>query len=84
MTREEAAKMIKDDIRLHHDYLSGKYRHALNLAIQALEQPEIIRCEECMYRNNTGASVCWLPCMEAATGDYWFCGSGKRAERREE
>ena len=47
-------------------------------------QPEIIRCEECMYRNNTGASTHWLPCMEVATGDYWFCGSGKRAERREE
>lgn len=61
-----------------------------DMAISALEkqlpsaQPEIIHCEECMYRNNTDTSVRWLPCMEVATGDYWFCGSGKRSERREE
>jgi hypothetical protein len=40
MTREEAVKMIKDDIRLHHDALSGKYRSALNIAIKSLQQPE--------------------------------------------
>lgn len=36
MTREEAIKLIQDDIRLHHDYLSGKYRKALNMAIESL------------------------------------------------
>ena len=42
MTREEAAQMIKNDMRLHHDYLSGNYRKALNMAISALtEKPEI-------------------------------------------
>lgn len=36
MTNEEAIKMIKDDVRLHHDHLSGKYRKALRMAIEAL------------------------------------------------
>ena len=30
--------MIRDDIRLHHDNLSGTYRKALNMAITALEK----------------------------------------------
>jgi hypothetical protein len=38
MTRNEAADMIRDDIRLHHDYLSGKYRKALRMAIDVLEK----------------------------------------------
>lgn len=54
MTREEAAKMIKDDIRLHHDELSGKYRHALNIAVKALEQPE----------------QQWIPCSERLPEEY--------------
>ena len=37
MTREEAIKMIQDDMRLHHDNLSGKYRKALRMAIEALQ-----------------------------------------------
>ena len=49
MTREEAAGMIKNDMRLHHDYLSGEYRKALKLAISALEQPGIIRCKDCKW-----------------------------------
>ena len=36
MTNDEAIKMIADDMRLHHDYLSGNYRKALNMAIEAL------------------------------------------------
>lgn len=36
MNNREAAEMIRDDIRRHHDELSGEYRHALNMAIDAL------------------------------------------------
>lgn len=50
MTREEAIQMIQNDMRLHHDYLSGDYRKALRLAIEALQQPEQrwIPCEKRM------------------------------------
>lgn len=41
MTKDEAAEMIKDDMRLHHDYLSGTYRKALNVAIEVLKTEAI-------------------------------------------
>jgi len=37
MTNQEAINMIRNDMKLHHDYLSGTYRKALNMAISALE-----------------------------------------------
>ena len=40
MTYKEAADMIRDDMRLHHDYLSGQYRKALKLAIEVLEKQD--------------------------------------------
>ena len=38
MTREEAMQMIQNDLKLHHDYLSGDYRKALHMAIEALSR----------------------------------------------
>ena len=38
MNNQEAAEMIRDDMKLHHDYLSGTYRKALSMAISALEK----------------------------------------------
>ena len=38
MTKEEAIEMIENDKRIHHDFLSGKYRQALTMAIEALER----------------------------------------------
>lgn len=40
MTNNEAIAMIRNDMKLHHDYLSGKYRKALGMAIKALEKCE--------------------------------------------
>lgn len=37
MTNQEAIDMIRNDMKLHHDYLSGTYRKALNMAVDALE-----------------------------------------------
>ena len=41
MTNQEAAEMIRNDMKLHHDSLSGGYRKALSMAIAALEAQEI-------------------------------------------
>lgn len=41
MNKFEAAEMIKDDMRLHHDYLSGRYRKALNIAVEVLQTEAI-------------------------------------------
>ena len=87
MTREEAISMIKDDIRLHHKYLSGEYRKALRVAISALEQPEIIHCEECMWwnRGNCYSEDVYVESLEYMDGDLrtepdHFCGYAKRRE----
>ena len=82
MTREEAIGMIKDDMRLHHDYLSGNYRKALRMAISALEQPEIIRCKECKeFRRWIDTDITFCDRTESEAKEDDFCS---RAERREE
>ena len=52
MTNQEAVEMIRNDMKLHHDYLSGQYRKALNMAIDALlkEQEETISKREAEQR----------------------------------
>lgn len=37
MTIDEAIAMIENDMKLHHDCLSGKYRQALRMAVDALK-----------------------------------------------
>ena len=75
MTREEAIGMIKDDMRLHHNYLSGEYRKALGMAISALEQPEIIHCRECEHNND-----CHIQYV-AQGGELFYCGAVERWEK---
>lgn len=49
MTKEEAIKMIENDKRIHHDFLSGKYRQALTMAIEALKRtPNAFPMHECV------------------------------------
>ena len=38
MSNQESAEMTRNDIKLHHDALSGEYRKALSMAISALEK----------------------------------------------
>ena len=40
MTEREAIERIQNDLKLHHDDLSGQYRKALRFAIFALEKLE--------------------------------------------
>lgn len=56
MTREEAITLIKNDMKLHHDYLSGTYRKALNMAIEALSV-EVVRCKDCKHKSVCSKSV---------------------------
>ena len=54
MTNQEAVEMIRNDIKLHHDALSGKYRKALSMAISALENqiPKKPGYTKLMYKCN--------------------------------
>ena len=82
MTREEAITRIKDHMSVHNicEERAVYITEALNMAISALQQPEIIRCKDC--------KKCVI---EILCNDYWC--DGKRvwedhycsfAERREE
>jgi len=84
MTRDEAREMIKEDIRIHHDYLSGTYRHALGMAMKTLLQPEIVRCKDCDFGKHcqNGKHELSIEChnpeklvVEVHTPE-WFCADG--------
>lgn len=79
MTKDEAAEMIKDDMRLHHDYLSGTYRKALNMAIDALKRDEIINCENC---NRMVDEVQFMYCLywNEVTYEGDYCSRARRKE----
>ena len=51
MTREEAITRIKDHIAIHryHEQNAVKIIEALDMAIKALEQPEITQCKDCKH-----------------------------------
>jgi hypothetical protein len=63
MTRKEAIARIKDHMSVHKIYeeRAVKITEALNMAISALEQPEIIRCKDCKFYtayDYTGKLMC--------------------------
>ena len=87
MTREEAVARIKNYIEIHryHERNAVKIFEALDMAIKALEQPEIVRCEDCIYwweshkmckRNKDKNYNC--SCMDCDADFY--CKNGIRRE----
>ena len=84
MTKDEAVSIIEDRVRVT-EYVESSYVdcvdiEALKMAIEALRQPEIVRCKDCANCSR-----------DAVFDDYWcdgreveanhYCGY---AERREE
>lgn len=68
---------------------SNEYLHGvgvrLKFAVQKLEQlpsaqQEIIRCKDCKYNDfeEQNSTTKWLPCIDAAWYDNWFCGCAER------
>ena len=83
MTREEAKVYI---IRhCNPDYPKGKteWEQAVNMAIKALEQPEIIHCWECKYFNDY-----FVECDHESglryINDHDHCSYAKRREEGEQ
>lgn len=65
MTREEAINILNAiKFILNNDQYTDEIEEALNTAIPALQQPEIISCKDCTRRPDT-----------IACGDckYWIC-----------
>ena len=81
--------MTKEDVlfflgRFRTKRINEKLYDALGVAIKALKQPEIIRCEDCKYYKTTGNFKTY--CDEENFPDegqkelpeWWFCAGGKR------
>ena len=55
-------------------------REAIDIAIGALKQPEIIRCKNCKHRDpedkkcDCGHDIQW----QLPRDDYWYCAEGER------
>ena len=83
MTREEAKLYI---IRhCNPDYPKGKteWERAVNMAIKALEQSEIIRCKECKYyrQYDDQDDLCVYTMTSVEADDY--CSYAERREDAE-
>lgn len=66
MTREEAIDVLK------HNYPSSCYEDlckAVDMAIKALKQPEIVRCKECKHAPKCYGDVL----MRSRGGGYIYC-----------
>lgn len=94
MTREEAiiiltntAFLLRDGTRYMKLEHEKQFREAYEMAIKALEQPEIIRCKNCRKHNvkvgiDEDFNVVWKEdaCpLEYIDGDF-YCGFAKRRE----
>lgn len=83
MTRKEAREKI-NWLYYEADYgfnLPDDMEMAVDMAIEALAQPEVIRCEYCKHAKSVD-SESWIRCD--LSGSYelreWYCGSARRRE----
>lgn len=81
MTREEAAEQIYGLILSADDEdgpcIFSDQIEALEMGIEALKQPEIIRCTDCKYAVKQG-NVNWCDKLMCYGVDDWFCASARR------
>ena len=74
MTKEEAIEQITAEKSYIEDIPgSTKTVKALEMAIKALKQPEIVRCEDCVFREGS--------CCSYSAGYLWadgFCHRGTK------
>lgn len=90
MTKQEAIETIKTAIaRVEWEYPMD-YAVAFDMAIEALSQPEIIRCKDCEHATMTAdGTMCKYCAMD--TDDFgdqrdvyhdadWFCADGERKD----
>lgn len=78
MSRDEAIEILKAN---YPDACYGQLRDAVDMAISALEQPEIIRCKECRWgREACGNIECSVDSNIPPEyhGYEWYCPNGER------
>ena len=88
--RREALKVLKDYIqelepRAKSNVCSEDYKlyRAINIAIEKLEEPEIVHCKDCKKWVNGDDiyGICnWNECLTLQTAKDGFCSCGKRRD----
>ena len=77
MTRREAIKHLKEWVEV---ISIPSRKKAVGMAIEALEQEPIIRCEDCKHHGTSNCPM-W---GDDTTEDYMWCCDGARMESDEE
>lgn len=76
MTRAEAARRFAEKAEDH--YYVPKLREMYQMAADALSEPEIIRCKDCKYGEDTGEEyLCHYNGSDWNSGEH-FCSRGER------
>ena len=78
MEREEAIEELEQRLStlkiLGGSYVDCVNGEAIKVAIEALKQPEIIRCKDCLYYERGGR--CGCHCMQVLMSDYCSYAAG--------
>lgn len=78
MTEREAIERIQNDLKLHHDDLSGQYRKALRFAISALEKQERDKWVPCSKRKPDIDSEVFITDSFGEIGHAYYVDLGDR------
>lgn len=78
MTEREAIERIQNDLKLHHDDLSGQYRKALRFAISALEKQERDKWVPCSERKPDIDSEVFITDSFGEIGHAYYVDLGDR------
>ena len=84
MTKQEAVETIKMAIAQIEWEYPMNYAAAFDMAIEALSQPEIVRCQECVNKECMGRGgqiVCGITGEQHAPD--WYCKDGERGEEED-
>ena len=85
MTRQEAIETIRMAIAQVEWEYPMNYAAAFDMAVDALNQQEIVRCKYCnngFRLDDTNYIVCGRPfaCNREAHAEKWFCADGEKME----
>ena len=81
MTREEAIRLLKQWNPIH-----PSKKEAVEVAIEALRQPQIVRCKDCRFSlpSSENFIMCTAPYESQYPKAYkpidWFCKGGERKD----
>lgn len=89
MTREEAIKILKPMLDSFVDYANITMKveddntvDALEMAIEALKQPEIIYCKDCKHKGTKNCVAnAWTTIFGVTVKDDFYCGLARKENR---